>query len=165
MSVSGGHTGTLTFQTGTLSATNGTGLQFNNADGTYNFNGTTTLNGGDAAIDILNGSSGTFAFSSAASIGATTSPTGVAFEEDTSTASVTYNGTIRQTNAVNAVSINAKTGGTTTFGGAITADTTTANGINLTNNTGGTINFTGGGLAISLLRASASTRPAAERSA
>ena len=42
LSVTGGHaTGTLTFQTGTLSATGGTGLQFDNADGTYNFNGTT----------------------------------------------------------------------------------------------------------------------------
>jgi hypothetical protein len=252
LSVSGGHTGTLTFQTGTLSATNGTGLQFNNADGTYNFNGTTTLNGGNAAIGILTGSSGTFTFSnntsitnptgtafvangssanvtysgnitksgtsaglivditnesagtitfqtgtltssssagtginlssangtvnfngtttlnagnahvdintgssgtilfgSGASIGATTSPTGTAFNENTSTANVTYNGTIRQTNAVNGVSINAETGGTTTFGGAITANTTTANGINLTGNTGATVNFTGGSLAIS----------------
>jgi hypothetical protein len=252
VSVSGGHTGTLTFQTGTLSATNGTGLQFNNADGTYNFNGTTTLNGGNAAIDILTGSSGTFSFSnntsitnptgtafvangssanvtyngnitksgtnaglivdvtnesggtitfrtgtlassssactginlsnaggtvnfngttalnggnahvdintgssgtitfgSGASIGATTSPAGTAFNENTSTANVTYNGTIRQTNAVNAVSISAKTGGTTTFGGAITANTTTVNGVNLTGNTGGTIDFNGGGLAIS----------------
>ncbi|HEX9951743.1 MAG TPA: cadherin-like domain-containing protein, partial [Rubricoccaceae bacterium] len=35
VNVSGGHSGTLTFQTGTVSATNGTGLQFNNADGTY----------------------------------------------------------------------------------------------------------------------------------
>ena len=32
---------------------NGAGLQFNDADGTYNFNGTTTLNGGNAGIDIL----------------------------------------------------------------------------------------------------------------
>jgi hypothetical protein len=252
VSVSGGHTGTLTFQTGTLSATNGTGLQFDNADGTYNFNGTATLNGGDAGIDILNGSSGTFAFSnntsitnptgsgfvangssanvtysgnitkndtsagllvdvtnesagtitfqtgtlsssssagtginlsnadgtvnfngtttfnagnahvdintgsggtilfgSGASIGTTTSPTGVAFNEASSTANVTYNGTIRQTNAVNVVSVNGETGGTTTLGGAIAANTTTANGINLTNNTGATINFTGGGLVIS----------------
>src|SRR5207249_2061614 len=36
--VDAGHSGTLTFQTGTLSATNGSGLQFDNADGTYNFN-------------------------------------------------------------------------------------------------------------------------------
>ena len=38
LSVSGGHTGTLTF-TGTVSATGGTGLQFDNADGTYNLDG------------------------------------------------------------------------------------------------------------------------------
>ena len=43
VNVIGGHTGTLSF-TGTLNATNGTGLQFDNADGTYNFNGTTTFN-------------------------------------------------------------------------------------------------------------------------
>ena len=56
------HGGTLTFQTGTINATNGTGLQFDNADGTYNFNGTVTLNGGDAGIDILDSSDGTFTF-------------------------------------------------------------------------------------------------------
>ena len=66
LNVSGGHTGTLTFNTGTLSATAGHGLQFDNADGAYNFNGTTTLNGGDAGVDILNGSGGTFSFTSGA---------------------------------------------------------------------------------------------------
>ena len=145
VSVSGGHTGTLTFQTGTLSATNGTGLQFNDANGVYNFNGTTTLNGGAAGINIFGGSSGAFAFSTNTSI---TNPAGIAFSENGSTANVTYNGTISQTNAFNAVSINAETGGTTTFGGAITANTTTANAVNLTGNTGGAIDFTGGGLAI-----------------
>src|SRR5262245_27529672 len=64
VNVTGGNTGTITFQTGTLSATAGTGLQFNNADGTYNFNGTATLNGGNAGIDITNGSGGTFSFGS-----------------------------------------------------------------------------------------------------
>jgi len=64
VSISGGHTGTVNFNTGTLTATNGTGLQFDNADGTYNFNGTVTLNGGDAGIDILNGSGGIFSFPS-----------------------------------------------------------------------------------------------------
>ncbi|WP_019499612.1 choice-of-anchor D domain-containing protein [Pseudanabaena sp. PCC 6802] len=141
VSVSGGHTGTATFQTGTINATNGTGLQFNNADGTYNFNGTATLNGGDAGIDIIGGSGGTFAFSANTSIN---NPSGIAYNEDTSTANVTYNGTITKTNnANNAVNINAKTGGTTTFNGQITGTTTTANAIDLTN-TGGTVNFTGG---------------------
>lgn len=59
VNITGGHTGTVTFNTGTLSATNGTGLQFDNADGTYNFNGAVTLNGGDAGIDVINGSAGT----------------------------------------------------------------------------------------------------------
>jgi hypothetical protein len=136
--------GTIIFQTGTLSATNGTGINLNNVDGTVNFNGTTTLNGGNAHVDINTGTGGTILFASGASIGATTSPTGTAFNETSSSANVTYNGTIRQTNAANAVSVNAKTGGTTTFGGAITAATTTANAINLTGNTGGTITFAGG---------------------
>jgi Bacterial Ig domain len=143
ISISGHSAGTITFD-GSLSATNGTGLQFNNADGTYTFNGSDTLNGGDAGIDIVNGCAGTFSFSSNTAI---TSPTGMAYNEDTSTANVTYNGTITQNNANNAVNINVKTGGTTAFnkasGPQITASTTTANAIDLTN-TGGIVNFTGG---------------------
>lgn len=143
VTVRGGHSGgTITFQTGTISATNGTGLQFNNADGTYNFNGTTTLNGGDAGIDIINGSSGNFTFGSGASID---DPTGVAFNVDSSTGGdIAYNGTINRTSAVTAITVNGKTGGTVSFGGLVTASTSTANAINLTNNTGGTINFSGG---------------------
>ena len=71
VNVNSGHTtGTITFNTGTLSATNGTGLQFNNADSTaaYNFNGPTTLSGGNAGIDILAGSAGTFNFGTGVSI-------------------------------------------------------------------------------------------------
>jgi hypothetical protein len=139
VSISNETSGTVTFQTGTLSATNGNGIQLSNADNTVNFNGTTTLNGGDAGVDILSGSSGTFTFGTGTSI---TNPTGIAFNEDTSTANVTYNGTITKTNnANNAILINAKTGGTTAFNGVISATTTSANAINLTSNTGGTINF------------------------
>jgi hypothetical protein len=145
VSVTGGHTGILNFQTGTVSATGGPGLQFDNADGNYQFNGTTTLNGGDAGVDIVNGSAATFIFSANTTI---TNPSGIAYREDTSTSNVTYNGTITKTNNANhAVDINAKTGGTTAFnrptGGQITATTTTANAIDLTN-TGGTVTFTGG---------------------
>ncbi|HEX8449468.1 MAG TPA: hypothetical protein VF652_07745, partial [Allosphingosinicella sp.] len=44
ISVSGGHsTGTIAFHTGTLASSNGGGLVFDNADGTYSLNGTTTL--------------------------------------------------------------------------------------------------------------------------
>jgi hypothetical protein len=140
VSVAAAHTGTLTFGAN-VTATNGTGLQFDNADGTYNFNGTTnSLNGGDAGIDITNGSGGTFSFSSGTSIN---NPTGVAYNEDTSTATVTYAGTItKNNNAANAVNINAKSAGTTTFSGAITGSTSTANAIDLTNS-GGTVNFSG----------------------
>ncbi|HEV7487911.1 MAG TPA: putative Ig domain-containing protein [Thermoanaerobaculia bacterium] len=140
VSVAAGHTGTLTFGAN-VTATNGLGLQFDNADGTYNFNGTTnSLNGGDAGVDIINGSGGTFSFSSGTSIN---NPTGVAYNEDTSTANVTYAGTItKNNNAANAVNINAKSGGTTTFSGAITGSTSTGNAIDLTNS-GGTVNFSG----------------------
>jgi len=144
INILGGHnTGTITFQGGTISVGNGTGLQFNNADGTYNFSvasGQTILFGGDAGIDIFNGSGGTFNFGTNVGI---VNPTGVAYNETTSTANVTYAGSIDQNNAASAVNISGKTGGTTVFNGAITASTTTANAINLTN-TGGTVNFTGG---------------------
>jgi VCBS repeat-containing protein len=143
VSVSGGHnTGTLTFQTGTLNATNGTGLQFDNADGTYNFNGTTTLNGGNAGVDILNASGGTFTFGSNTSI---TSPSGGAFNENASAANVTYNGTITQSSAATAVSATNNTGGTLDFNGAVTANTSTATAVSLTGNNSSTaIQFDGG---------------------
>src|SRR5262249_15090718 len=103
-----GHSGTLSFD-GTLSATNGTRLQFANADGTYNFNtggvGSTTLSGTgvagqDAGIDILKGSdptvgsSGTFNFgtSGTASTFAITNPTGTAFNLNSGNATVNYHG-------------------------------------------------------------------------
>lgn len=113
VSISGGHqTGTFTFETGTISATNGTGLQFNNADGTYNFNGTTTLNGGDAGIDILAGSAGTFTFSDGTVIN---DPTGDAFNvtgDGTASPAVTYTGTI-DNDAGDAIEINNTAAGST----------------------------------------------------
>jgi hypothetical protein len=152
LNVTGGHTGTLTFTNATsnasgLAATAGTGLQFDNADGTYNFNGVaTTLNGGDAGVDILNGSSGTFNFTATAAI---TSPSGPAFNVSASNPTITYAGTITQNNAARAVQIQNGTGGTITFSGAITAGVNSA-GIFLDNNDQGpggasaTVNFTGG---------------------
>ncbi|MEI9893918.1 MAG: hypothetical protein WDN28_08435 [Chthoniobacter sp.] len=145
VSVAGHTTGTLLFQTGVLSSTNGNGLIFDNADGTYNFTGKLTLDGGSNGITVQDGSSGTFSFTSAtSSIGATTTPTGLAFSVDGSNANVTYNGTIQQTHAAAVVSVTNETGGTVALGGAITANTSTANAINLTGNSGATINFTGG---------------------
>ncbi len=150
VSISNGHSGAFTqmlnaapaADAGTIAATSGTGLQFDNADGTYGFNGTVTLAGGDAGIDILNGSGGGFTFSSNSSI---TNPTGVGFRIDTSSGGdVTYAGTILQTSAASAVQVNAKTGGAATFSGAVTAATGSATGIDLAGNTGATITFSGG---------------------
>ena len=145
VSISGGHsTGTIAFTTGTLSATSGDGLQFNNADGTYNFSGTTTLNGGDAGVDILNGSSGTFTFSAATTI---TSPTGTAFNVGSSPGNpnVTYSGTITQnTTGQRAVNIDGTTGNTVSIA-TVTAGSVAGGvgntGVNI-NNAGGNVTFT-----------------------
>ena len=136
VSVSGGHTiGTITFS-GTLNATNGSGLFFDNADSTtVQLTGTTTLNGGDAGIDIINGSSGTFSFGTGTTI---TNPAGTAFQLSGSNANVTYSGTISD-NSGFAVDISGHAAGTVTFPtGTITS---TGTGIQVANNTGGAINF------------------------
>jgi hypothetical protein len=141
VSVSGGHNGTLTFDTGTLSATGGSGLQFDNADGTYNFNGTTTLNGGDAGIDILNGSTGTFSFGSGTTI---TNPSGTGFNLSGATASnatVTYSGNISKNNAGPAINIDNHDANTITFQTGTLSSTGTSSGIRVQNSNGGTINF------------------------
>jgi len=139
--VSGGHNGTLTFGTGTLSATNGTGLQFDNADGTYNFNGTTTLNGGDAGIDILNGSTGAFTFGTGTAI---TNPSGTAFNLSGATpsnAAVTYSGSISKNNAGFAVDIDNHDSGTVTFQTGTLSSTGTSSGVRVANSNGGKVNF------------------------
>jgi large repetitive protein len=155
VSVSGGHnTGTLTFQTGTLTATNGTGLQFDNADGTYNFNGTNTLSnsvGGvnaNAGIDIVNGSNGNFSFSSNSSITGQTSTGETAFNvSGAGTGNITYAGTIGATgatdNAGTSVSVTGHTGGTVAFTGSILDSSDTGGGIGVSGNANTTINFSG----------------------
>jgi hypothetical protein len=140
-SVSGGHTGTVQL-TGAMSATLGTGAQFNNADGAYDLFGTGTLNGGDAGIDITNGSAGTFNFGQAGTTTWTlTSPTGIGMVIDGSTAAVTYNGNITQANNAATVDINNHSTGTITFqNGAI--DATLGTGLQFSN-ADATYNFTG----------------------
>jgi Bacterial Ig-like domain (group 3)/Bacterial Ig domain/Calx-beta domain len=145
ISISGGHSaGVITFQTGTLSATTGTGFQFDNADGQYNFNGTNTLAGGDAGIDILNNSSGTFNFSAASTI---SSPTGTAFNVGSSPGNptVTYSGSITDNTAgQRAVNIDGTTGGSISIASVTTASVaggTGNTGINI-NNANGNVSFT-----------------------
>lgn len=138
--VSGHSVGTLNLNTGTLSATVGTGLSFANADGTYNLNGTVTLNGGDAGLDILSGSSGTVTLANTS----ITNPTGTAINIDGSSAVLNYNaGTVSQSNAASGLIINNNTGGTINIVPNMTFNTATANAANITNNTGTTINLSG----------------------
>jgi hypothetical protein len=145
ISVSGAHayngTGALVFS-GVLSATLGTGLQFDNADGQYQFSGSTTLNGGDAGVDIINGSAGTFTFSSSVAI---TSPTGTAFRVDNSGPTITYSGGVSKTAASvgRVVDINLLTGGSVTFQvGTVSSNSTAGTGINISSATG-TVSFNG----------------------
>lgn len=138
IAVSGSHNGALTFNTGTVGATNGTGLQFNNALGTYAFDGTTTLNGGDAAIDITNSSTGTFTFGTGASV---TSPTGSAFTVYGSSPTVTYSGNLTKGNAGLLVDIGEQPGGSVTFQTG-TLSATAGLGISLSN-ADGTVAFNG----------------------
>jgi len=141
--VSGHAAGTVTFQSGLLNATDGSGLQFENADGTYNFIGTTSLNGGDAGIDILNESTGTFLFNSTTSISRADNVSGEAFNLSSSNANVTYNGSMTLgTNTGNLVSIDNHDAGTITFKtGNLTKGLSTISGINIQNSNGGTISF------------------------
>jgi len=80
VTVAGGHTGTLQLLAGnTVTAINGTGLQFDDADGNYSFDGDVALSGGDAGIDIIGGSDGTFTFTNTD----ITDPTGSAIQVGT----------------------------------------------------------------------------------
>jgi hypothetical protein len=141
LSVTGGHNGTLIFNDlaadpGVISATNGSGLQFNNADGAYTFNDRVDLlAGGDAGIDVLAGSEGTFTFADGNIVNPNVGP---AVNIDASSAIFTYSGNIDSNNS-DAVVLNANTGGSVTFNSTI--DST--EGIQVTANTGGTFLFAG----------------------
>jgi uncharacterized repeat protein (TIGR01451 family) len=133
-------TGAVTFSS-TLTATSGTGLQFNNADSTYGF-GVITLNGGDAGIDILGGSGGTFTFPAGSAI---TSPSGTAFNVGgSSSPSVTYSGSITQnTSGQRVINIDGTSSNTITFNtGSITGGASST-GINI-NNANGNVTFSNG---------------------
>jgi Bacterial Ig domain len=155
LSVAGGHSGDLAFGTGTLTATGGTGLQFDNADGTYAFNGTLNLangvGGADAGIDVQNGSGGTFTFNASSAV---TNPANQAIVVQGSAPVFTYSGSITKNNgSATAILVQNNTGGTITFNGdrsteTKTLSTGTAAAVNLSGNTGASIVFSGGGLNI-----------------
>ena len=138
VSIGNGSTATVIYA-GTVNATSGAGLVFNNADGTYNFNGIVTLSG-TAGIGITNGSSGTFTFAAGSSI---TNPSATAFNVSTGSPTITYNGAIHQTGSQRAVNIASTTGGSITFTGPVNASGTST-GISITNSVGTSVTFTGG---------------------
>jgi hypothetical protein len=144
LSVTGGHSGSITFDAASsILASNGSGLQFDNADGIYGFNGTTTLAGGDAGIDILNGSAGSFTFGAGASIA---SPSGTAFNVDSSAATVNFAGSLTQNSVATAISVTNNTGGTITLGGMVVATTSSADAILFQGNSATTTLSLNGGL-------------------
>lgn len=135
VAVTGGHTGTLALS-GTLQATVGTGLVFNDADGTYNVTGSASLGGGDAGVDITNGSSGSFTFGSQVSV---SSPSGTALYVYGSAPTVAYAGSLSKGNAGRVAEISESTG-TVGVSGTVTASG--GDGI-LFSNFDGTATFTG----------------------
>lgn len=153
LSVAGGHSGTVSFP-GTLAATNGTGLLFDNADGSYAFSGTTTLansvGGADAGIDVTNNSSGTFSFNANTSV---TNPANQLFTISNSAPTFTYSGSFtKNNNAVTGILMQSNTGGSVTFNGDRATETKllstgTATAVNMTNS-GTSVLFSGGGLSI-----------------
>ncbi len=164
LSVASGHTGTLTFQTGTLSATGGTGLVFTNADGTYTLSNGSSLTGG-ATVSVTNGSSGTMSLNSSPTSqvtvtgsNATVSDSGaiartaagqlVDIESNTG-GSVSLSGNLSATSSANGVKIASNSGGSFTLsGGTKTITTGASDGVALTSNTGATTTLSGGGLAV-----------------
>ena len=157
LSVAGAHTGDVSFPTGTLTATNGTGLQFNDADGTYAFNGTLSLSnsvgGADAGIDVIGGSGGTFTFNANSAV---TNPANQAIniQNGAGTLAFTYSGSFtKNNNAVTGILVQNNAGGSIAFNGDRTTETkvlstTTAAAVSMVNNGTASILFSGGGLNI-----------------
>lgn len=105
VSVSGGHTGTFTTDE-TIAATIGSGLQFDNADGSYIFGNDIVIAGG-GNIAVFNGSDGTFTFNGATSI---TGSTGAGITITDSPATFTF-GTVAIADATgDAISLNGANG-------------------------------------------------------
>jgi hypothetical protein len=166
LAVSGGHSGTLTFS-GALTSTGGPGMQFNDADGVYNLNGTANLSGDSAAVDITNGSDGTFSFNSGTQITNAAGATNSAFYVYGSAPTlVSYAGSITKSGASvgRLVELGEMTGGTVTFTGTSTLNSTSSAGTGISfSNVAATVGFNGtttlngGDAGIDILAASSGT--------
>ena len=139
VSVANHGAGTITLDGATIEAASGSGLQFNNVSGIYDISAVTTLNGGDAALDVIS-SSGTLNFSDLS----ITNPSGTAINVSTGSPTVTVlAGTISHNSANVGVNIADLTGGTVSLAPGMTLSSSTADAISLTNNSGATISLAG----------------------
>jgi Domain of unknown function DUF11/Bacterial Ig domain/RTX calcium-binding nonapeptide repeat (4 copies) len=136
--ITGGAVGNLTISEASVNNATGGGFNVGTSGALNVVLDSLSANGGTNGVNLV-GTSGTFTANS----GNIANSSGASFNISGGSVNTAYSGTINQSNANNAVNIDAKTGGTTTFNGAIAATTTTANAIDLTNNTGSTVNFTG----------------------
>jgi hypothetical protein len=141
LSVTGGHTGTLTFVeltagNGVIDATTGDGLQFSDADGNYIFTDNVTLTGTSQAINVNTGSSGTLTFQEAQ----ITDTTGTAITFNGGTASMTLTGRIVQATNATVLSVTGDHDGTLTFNemtaGQGVIDASSGNGLQFDNANG-----------------------------
>ena len=122
-------TGTVSF-TGDLNATDGTGIQFLQADGTYNLEGTVTLDGTSEGIDINQGSANVRLDNATFS-----NITQKAIQVRDSGASLNFvAGSVSQTNGDNAIVITNNSGGTITLAPSFTLNTAAADAISMTGN-------------------------------
>ena len=131
--------GTVTFDGASIMATAGDGLQFTNADGTYQITTPTTLNGGDAGVDIVIDSSGSFTFTNTD----ITSPSGPGINiESSGPSTVSFGAGSAMTYATAsqpAVAITGRTAGVFTYSGTINA--TNGTGLQFSNDDGSQTNF------------------------
>lgn len=116
--------------TGNLNATDGTGIQFLQADGTYNLEGTVTLDGTSEGIDINQGSANVRLDNATFS-----NITQRAIQVRDSGASLNFvAGSVSQNNNSTAIFINNNSGGTISLAPSMTITTGTADAISMTAN-------------------------------
>ncbi|MGE0180590.1 MAG: beta strand repeat-containing protein, partial [Sphingomonas sp.] len=110
-----------------MSSSGGTGLVFDNADGTYGF-GSFALGGGAAGIDILNGSAGGFVFGDIDIVGVGANQTGVDLRG--ATGAVTF-ATLDITGASASGSRGIDLRGSTTAAAIVTSESGTISGVGI----------------------------------
>ena len=124
--------------TATISATGGPAVDITGA-GSYAFDDVDSSNSSSDGVNLASFGSGTFAAGSGSTLsGAAT----VGFDLDGGNGAVSFPGTISTSAASSRpVEVTNRTGGTASFGGAVTG---TGSGVNLVANTGATVRFDGG---------------------